>query len=219
MTYPRGTGEKILVVDDEANMRSFLLRHFEETGTECIASPSALDALDKMKHQTFSLVISDVMMPGMSGMELLRLAREQHPEMAFIMITGLTDINTAVDSIHTGAFDFITKPFELSAMRRAVDRALERRRLLLENRFHREALEQKIRERTFELNEALHDVEESYKITLEALVTALDAREHETRAHSQRVREYAVTLAQNLGLKHDDLVQTGCDEETPSNRL
>ncbi len=88
-------------------------------------------------------------------------------------------------------------------------RALDRRRLLMENRFYREELERKVRERTFELNEALYDVEESYKITLEALVTALDAREHETKAHSQRVREYTLTLAEDLGLKHDDLIQTG----------
>jgi response regulator RpfG family c-di-GMP phosphodiesterase len=209
MIHQPRTANRILIVDDEANMRSVLLRQFEEEGTECVASPSALDALNKMKEQDFSLVISDVMMPGMSGMEFLRLVKRQDPDTAFIMITGLMDINTAVDSLRLGAFDFITKPFELPAIRRAVDRALERRRLLMENRSHREELEQKIRERTFELKEALNDVEESYKITLEALVTALDAREHETRAHSQRVREYTLTLAQDLGLKHDDLIQTG----------
>ena len=202
-------GERILIVDDEANVRSVLLSHLEEDGSECVASPSALDALNIMKDQDFSLVISDVMMPGMSGMEFLRLAKQQNPETAFIMITGLMDINTAVDSLRIGAFDFITKPFELTAIRRAVDRALERRRLLIENRFYREELERKVRERTFELNEALYDVEESYKITLEALVTALDAREHETQAHSQRVREYTLTLARDLGLKHDDLIQAG----------
>jgi response regulator RpfG family c-di-GMP phosphodiesterase len=208
MIQPRNH-EKILIVDDEPNVRSILLRHLEEEGSECVASPNALDALDKMKTQSFALVISDIMMPGMSGIEFLRLVKKQHPETAFIMITGLMDINTAVDSLRIGAFDFITKPFELPALRRAVDRALERRRLLMENRHHQESLEQKIRERTFELNEALHDVEESYKITLEALVTALDAREHETQAHSQRVREYTLTLAQDLGLKHDDLIQAG----------
>jgi putative two-component system response regulator len=201
--------EKILVVDDEPHMRSILLRHFEQGGSQCVASPSALDALNKMKEQNFSLVISDIMMPGMSGMEFLRLARKENPETAFIMITGLMDIGTAVDSLRIGAFDFITKPFELTSIRRAVDRALDRRRLLIENRFYREELERKVRERTFELNEALYDVEESYKITLEALVTALDAREHETQAHSQRVREYTLTLAKDLGLKYDDLLQTG----------
>jgi response regulator RpfG family c-di-GMP phosphodiesterase len=202
-------GEKILIVDDEANVRAVLLKHFEEEGSECVASPNALDALDQMTKQDFSLIISDVMMPGMSGMEFLRLAKKQSPETAFIMITGLMDINTAIDSLRIGAYDFITKPFELTAIRRAVDRALDRRRLLIENRFYREELERQVRERTFELNEALYDVEESYTITLEALVTALDAREHETHAHSQRVRQYTLTLAQNLGLKHDDLIQVG----------
>ncbi len=202
-------GEKILIVDDEANVRTVLLKHFEEEGAECVAASNALDALDQMTKQDFSLIISDVMMPGMSGMEFLRLAKKQNPETAFIMITGLMDINTAIDSLRIGAYDFITKPFELPAIRRAVDRALDRRRLQIENRFYREELERQVRERTFELNEALYDVEESYKITLEALVTALDAREHETHAHSQRVREYTLTLAQSLGLKHDDLIQVG----------
>jgi response regulator RpfG family c-di-GMP phosphodiesterase len=203
------TSDRILIVDDEDNVRSILLRHLEERGSECIACPSALDALSEMKRQPFSLVISDVMMPGMSGMEFLRLAKKEDPETAFIMITGLMDINTAIDSLRIGACDFITKPFELPAITRAVDQALESRRLLIENRRYRGELEQKVRKRTYELNEALHDVEESYKITLEALVTALDAREHETQAHSQRVREYTLTLAQQLGLKHDDLIQTG----------
>jgi response regulator RpfG family c-di-GMP phosphodiesterase len=201
--------EKILVVDDEPHVRSILHRHFEREGSDCVVSPSAMDALRKMKDQEFSLVISDVMMPGMSGLEFLRQALEENPETAFIMITGLMDIDTAVDSLRTGAYDFITKPFELTSVQRAVNRALGRRRLLIENRFYREDLERKVRERTSELNEALYDVEESYKITLEALVTALDAREHETQAHSQRVREYTLTLAEDLGLKHDDLIQTG----------
>ncbi len=205
----RNMQEKILIVDDEAEVRSILLRYLEKEGAECVASPDAYDALTKMKNQDFSLVISDVMMPGMSGIELLRLVKKQEPEMAFIMITGLLDIHTAVESLRTGAYDFITKPFELPVVRRAVDRALERRRLIIQNRCHQEELEREVQERTSELNDALYDVEESYKITLEALVMALDAREHETSAHSQRVREYTLTLARNLGLPHEDLLQLG----------
>jgi putative nucleotidyltransferase with HDIG domain len=206
---PSLTREKILIVDDEASVRSILHVHLVNGGSECTSSPNAFDALNKIREQPFSLVISDVMMPGMSGMELLRLVKKQNPETAFIMITGLMDINTAIDSLRIGAFDFITKPFELPAIQRAVDRALEQRRLLLENRYYQEELERKVRERTCELNEALHDVEESYKITLEALVTALDAREHETQAHSLRVREYTVSLAEALNLNPDLLVHVG----------
>jgi putative two-component system response regulator len=203
------TRERILIVDDEDNIRSILMRHLEKEGADCVESASALDALCKLQIQTFSLVISDILMPGMSGMEFLRLVQKQNPETAFIMITGFKDIHTAVDSLRIGAFDYITKPFDLMTVRYSVDRALEHRRLLLANRNHRKNLEEEIRRRTFELNEALQDVEESYKITLEALVTALDAREHETQAHSQRVREYTLTLAKGLGLKHDDLIQIG----------
>jgi response regulator RpfG family c-di-GMP phosphodiesterase len=201
--------EKILIVDDEAKVRSILLNHLENEGSDCVTSPDAFDALQKINSERFSLVISDVMMPGMSGMELLRLVKQRDPETAFIMITGLMDINTAVDSLRIGASDFITKPFELLSVRRAVNRALERRRLLIQKRCHQEELERKVQERTTELNGALYDIEESYKITLEALVMALDAREHETSAHSQRVREYTLTLARQFGLSREDFVQLG----------
>ncbi len=201
--------DRILIVDDEANTRSILMKHLENEGSECAASPDGFDALEKIKEQHFSLIISDMMMPGMSGMELLRQVKKENPETAFIMITGFMDVNTAVDSLRIGAYDFITKPFELKNVRYAVDRALERRRLLIDNRHHQEALERKVRERTFELNAALNDVEESYKITLEALVTALDAREHETQAHSLRVREYTLALARKLGLKDNEMIQAG----------
>jgi DNA-binding NtrC family response regulator len=80
--------DKILIVDDEDNVRSLLLRHLEEEGSECVACPSALDALRQMKQEQFSLVISDIMMPGMSGMDFLRLAKKEDPETSFIMITG-----------------------------------------------------------------------------------------------------------------------------------
>jgi response regulator RpfG family c-di-GMP phosphodiesterase len=201
--------DRILIVDDEDQARSLLIRTLEAEGSKCVASPSAQDALSQLGHQRFSLVISDFMMPGMSGIDLLRRVKQRDPETAFIMITGLLDIHTAVDSLRTGACDFITKPFELMVLKRAVHRALERRRLRIVNQLYREELEQKIRLRTFELRDALRDVQESYKVTLEALVAVLDAREHETNAHSQRVREYTLTLSRRLGLKHDDLIETG----------
>jgi putative nucleotidyltransferase with HDIG domain len=103
----------------------------------------------------------------------------------------------------------VTKPFDLPSIRHAVKRALQRRQLLVENRNYQVELERKVHERTEELNGALLEVEESYKNTLEALVTSLDAREHETRAHSQRVREYTLTLAREIGLREEEMVQVG----------
>ncbi len=200
---------KILIVDDDASVRSLLIRYLEHEYPYCVETQSPFDALNKIKHDKYALVISDVMMPGMSGTELLQFVKKNDPETAVIMVTGVMDIGTAVDSLRLGAFDFITKPFDLSSIRHAVRRAFERRQLLIENRYYREELEKKVRERTLALNNALLEVEEGYKITLEALVTALDAREHETHAHSQRVREYTSTLARIMGLNDEELIQVG----------
>ncbi len=200
---------RVLIVDDEESVRAVLYRALSPVYPACSTAHSALDALARIQNGQFELVISDVMMPGMSGVELLRQVKEQDPDIAVMMITGVMDINTAIDCMQIGAYDFISKPFELGSIHRAVERALERRRLMLENRFYERELERKVLERTEELNRALRDVDESYLITLEALVTALDAREHETRTHSQRVREYSLVLGARLGLGSEELVQLG----------
>jgi putative two-component system response regulator len=200
---------KILIVDDEADIRSLLARGLADSSFECVQSSNALDALNKLKTDRFSLVMSDVCMPGMSGMELLRSIKRHDPDLSVIMITGVLDLATAVNSLKMGACDYITKPFDLVAVRRAVGQALERHRLTLENRYYQRELERLVQERTCELNGALKEVEEGYRFTLEALAAALDAREHETQAHSQRVREYAITLAQRLSLGAEELIDIG----------
>ncbi len=208
MTTQQNPG-KILIVDDEPSVRDILVQYLKDVYPDCIDTHSPFDALNKIKHDRFALVISDVMMPGMKGTELLQFVKKNDPETAVIMVTGVMDIGIAVDSLRKGAFDFITKPFDLVAIRHAVARAFERRQLLIENRSYQEELEKMVRERTLELNGALQEVAESYGVTLEALVTALDAREHETQAHSKRVREYTLTLAKMVGFKDEDLVQIG----------
>ena len=201
--------DKILIVDDEADVRSLLMRSLADVPCECIPSPSAFDALHKIRNDRFSVVMSDMCMPGMSGLDLLRLVKNHDPDVSVIMITGVLDLTTAVDSLKLGACDYLTKPFDLLTVRRAVNRALERHQLMLENRSYQYELERLVQERTFELNGALREVEESYRFTLEALAAALDAREHETQAHSQRVREYASTLAERLGVQGDELINVG----------
>ncbi len=200
---------KILIVDDDDNVRAMLSRLLSREPYHCLTTHSPFDALNRIKHDQFALVISDMIMPGMSGMELLRLIKKNDPNIAVIIITGNKDLSIAIDSLRLGAFDFITKPFDLPGITRAVHRALERRRLQVENQFYQQELERKVSIRTLELNRASLEIEESYKITLEALVTALDAREHETQAHSQRVREYTLALGNVLGLSHGDLIQVG----------
>lgn len=201
--------DKILIVDDEAEIRSLLMRGLEDASCECIPSSNALDALQKIREDRFSVVMSDVRMPGMSGIDLLRFIKSHDPDVSVIMISGVLDLSTAVNSLQLGACDYLTKPFDMMVVRRAVDKALERHRHTLENRCYQRELERLVHERTSELNGALRDVEESYGFTLEALAAALDAREHETRTHSHRVREYASMLALQLGLHGDELTNIG----------
>jgi len=200
---------KILIVDDEPEMCSIIARSLADNSRECVPAADPFDAMVKLKSDRFSLVMSDVHMPGMSGVEFLRRIKSHDPDISVIMITGVRDLTTAVDSLKLGACDYITKPFDLLAVRRAVDRALEQNRLTVENRYYQCELERLVEERTLELHGALEEVEESYRYTLEALAAALDAREHETQAHSHRVREYAFVLAQRLGLQQKELIHIG----------
>ena len=200
---------RILIVDDEPEMRSIIARSLADSSRECILASNPFEAMEKISKDRFSLVMSDVHMPEMSGIELLRRIKNHDPDISVIMITGVRDLATAVDSLKLGACDYITKPFEVLAIRRAVDRALEQNRLIVENRYYQRELERLVEKRTLELHGALEEVEESYRYTLEALAAALDAREHETQAHSHRVREYAFVLARRLGLRDEELIHIG----------
>ncbi len=209
LSMPSEAPARILVVDDDEEVRALLIRNLADSRCEYVPCSTALEAREKMQRERFAVLVSDVRMPGMSGVELLRFARSHDPDISVVMITGVSDIGTALEALRLGACDYITKPFDLLQVRRSLAQALERNRLMVENRCYQQELELKVYERTRELNEALQEVEESYRITLEALVSALDAREHETQAHSQRVREYAETLAQRLGVAGEDLVSMG----------
>jgi len=208
-TEPQRDGAKFLIVDDNAEVRSLLRRGLSSMAVGCAECSTAPEALQWIAHNRCSVVLCDIMMPGMSGLELLRHIRRNDPLTSVIMITGVHELTTAVEALRLGACDYITKPFDLLQVRRSVARAQERNQLLRENDRHQQELEHKVAERTRELHRALAEVEESYRVTLNALVAALDAREHETQSHSQRVCAYAETLARRLGLGGDDLVEIG----------
>ena len=97
--------DKILIVDDEAEIRSLLMRGLEDASCECIPSSNALDALQKIREDRFSVVMSDVRMPGMSGIDLLRFIKSHDPDVSVIMSSGVLDLSTAVNSLQLGACD------------------------------------------------------------------------------------------------------------------
>jgi len=148
----------------------------------------------------------------MNGIELLRQVKAHDRDLDVVMVTGVVDTEVAIGAIREGASDYVTKPFNLEEVRIVVERTLEKRRLVLENRAYQHHLEEKVAERTRELLEKKREVErlyselqDSYEATLHAMVTALDFRDNETQGHSQRVVEYAVTVASIMGIQEPDL--------------
>ena len=115
---------KILVVDDEPNITEILEIAFQEDGMDVIKSGSGRDALNILREQDVDIVVSDIKMPDISGVELLSIAKEFSPDTVFIMITAFASTETAIEALQHGAFDYITKPFGMEELRAIVQRAL-----------------------------------------------------------------------------------------------
>ncbi len=124
---------RILVVDDEEIVIKSCLRIFSGDDYQVDAVSDGREALRKIEEDPYDIVILDIMMPNIGGLEVLHRIKEGHPDVDVIMITGLSQIDTAVQAMKLGAFDYISKPFEPDEIRLVVQRALERRRLLQEN--------------------------------------------------------------------------------------
>ena len=125
------------------------------------------------------------------------------------MLTAFGDTEAAVECLRNGAADYLLKPPKVTELIRAIERALGRRRLELARRRYRKSLENRVKEKTAELSRTLRDLESTYSQTLWTLVAALDAREHETSDHSQRVVRYTLAIARRLGLPENDLPDIG----------
>jgi len=193
----------VLVVDDEKAVRQALKEVFASYGINCDTAPNARAALKHLQERRYELVVADINMPGEDGVWLLRKVKEGYPDTAVIMLTGVSDLRLAVGCLKMGASDYMTKPFKIDAVMASIYNALDKRRLQIENHNYQRALEEMVQDRTSELRRAVEELELSYVATLEALIAALDAREHETQNHSQRVQLYTVGIAQALGLPSD----------------
>ena len=203
---------KILVVDDDPSIRDVLADGLESFGFSVVQAGSASEGFDRLKAGGIDLVLSDIEMPQENGLALLNRIKAHDADVDVIMVTGVVDFEIAVGAIRRGASDYVTKPFNLDEVRIVVERTLEKRRLIRENRDYQQRLEFKVADRTRELLAKNREVEglfaeleESYESTLETMITALDFRDNETLGHSRRVVEYAVMVEQVMGVKEPDL--------------
>jgi DNA-binding NtrC family response regulator len=132
-----------LVVDDDASLRRVTQMQLEEAGYEVFTAADAAAALEVMEASVPPLVIADIKMPGASGIDLLRELRSSYPETTVILITAFGTVQTAVEAMKAGAYDYITKPIDYDELLLVLDRALERRDLLDEVQNLRAALDEK----------------------------------------------------------------------------
>ncbi len=124
---------KVLITDDEPNMRRILNANLRMDSHVCVEAASAAEAIVLLSRDDFDVVITDQKMPGGTGMDVLRAVQESDPTISVIFLTAVGTVELAVESMRQGAFDFLTKPFEIDVMRATIRRASERTRLLREN--------------------------------------------------------------------------------------
>lgn len=195
----------ILIVDDEEMIRDLLSSALVQEDYICHQAANVDEAFGILAVQPVDLVISDVMMPGRSGVELLRDLKKVDPDIAVLMITGLSDMTTAMECIHLGADDYITKPFGINRVMLTVKNLIERRRLAIEKKNYQLSLEFKVMEQTSQIRKTMGEISIAYDHTLTALVKALDAREKEVGSHSERVMNFASLLGAKLGMAEKEL--------------
>src|ERR1700710_1927514 len=135
-----------LIVDDEPRLRQVMVHLMRSDGFLCVEAGNGIEALEQIEKYSVTLVLSDLRMPKMDGFELLRNIRDKFPDAAVVMITAVADVEIAVNCLAIGAADYVIKPYQLEDVRARVAQALEKRRLILENRAYKEGLEERVQE-------------------------------------------------------------------------
>jgi putative two-component system response regulator len=194
-----GTSARCLIVDDDVHVRHVLTRVIQTHGLSAVEASTGADALAILAREgEVPICISDIYMPEMDGVSFLREALSRYPDMAVIMLTGVADVDTAVECLKLGALDYIAKPVMVEEVRARLDKALEKRDLILQNRFYQQNLETRVRE-----------LDRSNRLSIingvQMLVHALEAKDSYTSGHSSRVSRYATKAAVVLGYTGDAL--------------
>jgi putative nucleotidyltransferase with HDIG domain len=199
---PAARGSKkptILVVDDEVASGQVLSVRLKLAGFRSSFVSSGEQALGILAGSHVDGVLSDLKMPGFSGLELLNRIRRDYPSLAFLLLVGRNDAHIGAQAIKDGADDYLLKPVEAKDVLRNLRRALDRKRVEREALELQKRLEQLVFERTAQLRSALQSAEESYENTLLALGAALDLRDGQTADHSRRVCEYSLEIGRRMG--------------------
>ncbi|MGD8329290.1 MAG: response regulator [Acidobacteriota bacterium] len=193
-----GERARILIVDDESYIGDLLVRWLAAEGHHCEAVLSGEDALDRLSEDTFDVLLLDIQMPGMSGVDVLARAKREHPDLVVVMVTGVDDRAIGDRCMELGAHSYILKPFGEQEVLLNVAGALHEHNRALEQLDERQRLEDEVRRRT----EQIRRREEEIALRL---VSAAEYRDEESGGHIRRIGMYAEALARALGWDRYDI--------------
>jgi len=204
---------RVLVIDDDENTRKLLHRLLENKGFKIQTAETASAAMEVIEKARGSIDVAlvDLNLGMDSGLDLIRKMHEKDDMLISIVITGMACVENAVAALRSGAYDFVPKPFVLAQIMVALQRAVNYRRLLLENRQYQFHLENMVREKSAAHTQALERLRISFQFTLETMAGMLDARELATGEHSKRVARLSCVLARHMQVppKEIETIQTG----------
>ena len=196
--------KKLLIIEQNAEKRT-LLKSFFAGKYSCDEADSVGSALQKIKEQEYCVILTAFSLPSISGLELIPYLQETSPRTVPIFISDSDIAGNTVKAFRAGAFEVIQMPFTLKKVEAAVAKAFSQFEMKYLKDSYQYHLEELVSQRTAELDKALEEIENSYRMTLKALVQALEARDSETHGHSERVVTFSLRLGHELGLDKDAL--------------
>ena len=204
MTSPaQAKAIRVLVVDDEDTIRLVLAKYLRTRGFDVATAASGDAALEALAGARFDLMLCDVRMPGLSGVEIVPSALDTDPDLGIVMLSAVNDAPTATEAMSHGVLDYLTKPIELEQLYNAVNRALHKRTLLREQRRVERQIREEVAERTRELEREKTHLRELTVSVVEMLVGVMETKDVFQRGRSARVAELAASIAEYMGLAPD----------------
>jgi putative nucleotidyltransferase with HDIG domain len=194
----------LLIIDENPDVRK-IFDDFFGSKYSCRHAESIESALGALREQEFSVILSNFNLPKLGGMEVISCLQSQAPASVIVLIGEKITAEEVIKVFRSGVFDYIQQPFKLSEIDKAVKKAFEQYELKCLKNKYQVHLEELSAHRAVELDKALEEVENSYRITLKALVQALETRDFETHGHSERVVTFSLRLGHEVGLDKEAL--------------
>jgi cyclic di-GMP phosphodiesterase len=198
---------RVLIVDDDDSVRTALVRVLQRSGFTCRDANSGSLALEVLGSERFDVMLTDVRMPGMSGVELVPKARAIDEDLAILMLSGVNDVAFATDAMKLGALDYLLKPASADQLAEALHAALHRRDLDIERRRVERMIREEVDLRTADLQREKRSLRTLTVNVVQTLVNAMEAKDLYLRGHSIRVADLGAAIAEEMGLDADTVEQ------------